>query len=145
MTNDSKYDAEDFLLNRIGPECSRLYKATIAIDPFSITLTGANVTKVLRVPWMHRVISLDIFQTTSAHAADASALQVTFKRPQGKHFPPYFEEILFRDLAVVPTAGFMAEQFGETFERENSSYSLILNGTNTNIAEVVIYVQKCEP
>ena len=144
MANKRQYDGVDFVLERIGDSSSRFYKAIIKASPYSITLTGAAVTKTLLIPFTHRMVSMKLYQTDSSHDANTDAVAVTFQRPKGSvPKQPYFVDVLFYDAAIAKST--IQENFGTTFEYEPSTWQLILDGTDTNIMELQIYVQKCEP
>jgi hypothetical protein len=119
-----------------------IYKIYPARSPHSITMTGADVTTALRIPFPHRLIRLHWRHTDSAYAASTDALAIILRRPEGSMTPEHFEEDVFNETNIVKSKG--TEKYGEGFEYEAGVYSVILNTTNTDLIFPILYVQKLE-
>lgn len=122
---------------RIG---KNIYKATITKSPYSITMTGSDVETELHIPFPHRWIRMHFYHTDSSYAANTTATAVYMKRSAGKIHPVLFEEYLIAHSALTNSK--LTETFGETYEYEIGTYTLLLNTTTTQLIFPVFYVQR---
>jgi len=123
-------------MERIG---RNIYKIYVRDSPNAITMTAADITTLLRIPFMHRLLSINLHHVSSTYADSTNALTATFQRAVTTQIPAKYKEILWQgDYIVDPT---VSEVFGEGFEREESTYSLVLNSTATDLILPVIYIQ----
>lgn len=128
-----------WIFKRIG---KNIYKIYIKLSPYSITMTGANVTTKLPIPFPHRILRMHLYHTDSAYAASTNALTAILRRAAASLTPERFEEDLFNETGIV--ASKVSEVYGEGFEYEAGIYDLILNTTNTDLIFAIFYVQKLE-
>jgi len=124
---------------RIGKNIYKIYRE---LSPYSITMTGADVTTKLPIPFPHRILRMHIYHTDSAYAASVDALDVILRRAAGSLTPEKFEEDLFNESGIVLSK--VTEVFGEGFEYEAGIYDVILNSTATDLIFALFYVQKLE-
>jgi len=124
---------------RIGKNIFKIY---VTADPNSITMTGANVTTQLQIPFPHRILRMHLYHTNSAYAASTNALTIILRRSAGTLTPAKFVEDLFNEDGIIVSK--VTEVYGEGFEYEAGIYDLILNSTNTDLIFPIFYLQKLE-
>lgn len=128
-----------WIFKRIGKNIYKIYRE---LSPYSITMTGANVTTKIPIPFPHRILRMHLYHTNSTYVASTDALAAILRRAAGSLTPERVEEDLFNETAIV--ASKITEKYGEGFEYEAGVYDLILNTTNTDLIFPILYVQKLE-
>ena len=104
-----------------------------------IAMTGSDVTTELHIPFSHRWNSTHFYHASSANADSHDTLTITIRRPKTKNTPRLFEEEM---VVIKTTATKKSDTWGEKFEREESTYNIILNTTSTDLVYPVFYVQQ---
>jgi hypothetical protein len=142
LSYEKEHDLEinGWTFKRIGKNIFQVYPTP---SPHSITMTGADVTTSLTVPFPHRWIRLTFLHTDNAYTPQTiSELAITFQRSQGQATPDKFAEVLYHDEYLIDP--YITARGGETHEYESSVYKLILNSTNTHLIFPNFYLQQLE-
>ena len=107
------------------------------IDMVAITCSGANVTTIFNVPYMHELIRMDTKHTDSADADSADALNYSLSHR-------HFLKLWMLYIAVVgETASDIIDEY-EDYPVEAGEYKLISNSTNTDLLYISLYLQMKE-
>lgn len=105
----------------------------------SLTMTGSNVDTEVKFP-AHRLVRLECYHTDSAHDASTDALDIRLFRAKGsiESQQHMYDDVYKLDDTVASS---ILKLFGESYEFEESTWTLRLNSTNTDIVEVALYIQ----
>jgi len=109
------------------------------VNYIDITADYTDVTTELHIKFPHRWNSMHFRHTDNADDDSTSALAITINRPVGKNVPAQFQEDLFYEIGIKTAR--ITELWGEKFEREQSTYNIVLNTANTDRVYPVFYIQ----
>jgi hypothetical protein len=137
----------EFTLNgwkfkRITPNCNHyiVYLEPAAFTDSALPMTGAAVTKQLRIPYPHRINKIAFTHLVAAKTLGTDALTIEFGCKQGQHDSiPYYEDLLLKVTATTDSTSL--EVFGEAYEFEARTWTLSLDTTNTDLVIPVFYIQ----
>lgn len=141
MSYEKEHDLEinGWTFKRIGKNIYKIYRT---VSPNAITMTGADVTTQLQIPFPHRLLRMHLYHTTSAYVASSGMLTVTLARRETTLTPERFKENVFYESSIP--ASIITEVYGEGFEYEAGIYELTLNTNSTDLIFPLFYVQKLE-
>lgn len=106
-----------------------------------LTMTGAEVTKLLQIPYPHRLVKMILRHTSSADVDSIDPLDIQIRRDTGKiEINSVLKEILKTEADLVDSA--ITITFGDGFEYEASTWTLGFNSTATDRVYIQIYLQR---
>lgn len=136
-------DATDkFRFRRLIPTCNHyaIFPDLTNYTNNAVPMTGADVTKAIRIPFPHRINKICFYHMTSAFAASTDPFSYSFAVKQGQHdFLAKLEDALVS--VSGSTSSKIIEVFGTAYEYEARTWTLTMNTTNTDLIIPVIYVQ----
>lgn len=140
MFNGQRYFTEgSWYFDLIGKNIWKItYKGASNIT--YIAMTGSDVTTELHIPFPHRWNSTHFRHADSSNDDSNAKLTITIRRAKTKNTPAQFEEDMFHIANYQHVK--LTELWGEMFEREASTYNVIMNSTSTDRIYLVFYIQK---
>lgn len=106
-----------------------------------VSMTGAEVTKQLIVPFAHRIVKIIMRHTTTADVDSIDPLDIQIRRDVGQISDmPALKDILQTQADLVDSA--ITLTFGEGFEYEPTTWILSFNATATDRVYIMIYLQR---
>lgn len=109
----------------------------------AVTMTGANVTVPIHIPFPHRWLKAVGTHLTVAYAASIDSLFFLLCRPLGKNEPlPYGEEYIYRAYDITITR--FSLTLPDNFRFPPSNYNLVLNSTNTDVVVPELFIRRCQ-
>lgn len=109
----------DFIYKFLG---KKLYELTLRGD--YVPQTGADVIKMLEVPFCHRLVRVEVKHTDGSDVDSTAAFTWSLSRRTTKNL---YSKIVGYSASVVTD---FVEAFGETYEYPNMEYKLVTNTTN---------------
>jgi hypothetical protein len=131
------YERGIWRFERIGD--SNRYKVTIKIEPCCITMTGADVTTEMEIPFAHRWVRTHFKHMTALYAEATGEMDILIRRKLGAQKPQYYDEDVVRITGT--TAVRRTDKWAEGFEYEPTVYQILLNSTATDVVLPVFYLQ----
>ena len=134
-------NTDGWRFQRITAECNHYI---VFVDPNfnannAIAMTGADVTKQIRIPFAHRVNKIVLVHLSAALALSADALNIDFGSSNGSDYVQKLKDSIWTETAS--TISKFTEVFGDGYEYEARTWTLTLNSTATDLIIPVIYVQ----
>ena len=130
-----RYNYGGWTFEHIGKNIWKIYPT---VEPNSVTMTGADVTRELYVGFMHRLLRMHFFHTDSSYAASTDSLLVRIERSAGTLNPSRFEEYIYNNENLIKSR--ISLIFRE-LNYEASLWKFTFNTTTTDLIFPVIYLE----
>ena len=140
---EKQYREGHFLFRHLGQNHYVAFPHPEIYTNSALTLLGigTEVAEYVKIDFHHRIVKLILIHLTSAYVQTYEQLIVTLQVEATRSaLGKYVQDILFRDQWI--TTPITVEPFGETYEYEPRTWTITLEGSNTNLVIPILYIQK---